>query len=120
MRQPQPPAGHRPKSGTPVKEPMKNPPHMGGFIRREIIEEFDLSVTEAAGILDVGRVTLSRFLNEKTALTWDMAIKIEKAFGPKADHLMRMQNSYDAAQARKRQHQITVNRVFKPSDDRAT
>jgi plasmid maintenance system antidote protein VapI len=30
-------------------------------------------------------------MNEKTALSGDMALRIEKAFAPKMEHLMRMQ-----------------------------
>ena len=35
--------------------PMKSPPHLGGFIRREIIEPLGLSVTDAATALGVTR-----------------------------------------------------------------
>jgi hypothetical protein len=45
------------------------------------------------------RQALSNLLNERTALT-AMALRIEKAFGPKMDHLMRIQLAYDLAQAR--------------------
>jgi plasmid maintenance system antidote protein VapI len=40
-----------------------------------------------------------------------MALRIEKAFGVKMDTLMRMQSSYDIAQTRKREKQITVPRI---------
>jgi plasmid maintenance system antidote protein VapI len=39
-----------------------------------------------------------------------MALRIEKAFGPKMDTLMRMQTSYDIAQARSRAAKIRVRR----------
>lgn len=89
--------------------PMKQPPHLGGFIRREIIEPLGLSVTEAAAALGVTRQALSNLLNERTALSAEMALRIEKAFGPKMDHLMRMQLAYDLAQARAREGEITVH-----------
>jgi len=38
-----------------------------------------------------------------------MALRMEKAFGVSMDTLMRMQNSYDIAQARKREHEIKVS-----------
>jgi addiction module HigA family antidote len=87
---------------------MKNPPHPGGFVRAEIIEPAELSVTAAAAILGVTRPALSAFLNERSALSAEMALRIEKAFGVSMDTLMRMQNSYDIAQARKREGQINV------------
>ncbi len=90
--------------------PMKNPPHVGGVIRREVIEPLGLTVTEAAKALGVGRQALSTLLNEKAALTSDMALRVEKAFGPKMEHLMRMQLAYDLAQARERESKIKVKR----------
>jgi addiction module HigA family antidote len=90
--------------------PMKNPPHVGGVIRREVIEPLGLTVTQAAKALGVGRQALSTLLNEKAALTSDMALRVEKAFGPKMEHLMRMQLAYDLAQARERENKIKVKR----------
>jgi len=74
---------------------MKNPAHPGGFVKHEIIEPHDLSVTDAARILGVTRPALSALLNERAALSPEMALRIEKAFGVSMDTLMRMQNSYD-------------------------
>jgi len=87
---------------------MKNPAHPGGFIKYEIVEPLGLSVTHAAQALGVTRATLSALLNERANLSWEMALRIEKAFGVPMDTLMRMQNSYDIAQARKRQKSIKV------------
>ena len=94
----------------PATKPMKNPPHMGSFIRTEILEPLGLSVTEAATILGVGRPALSDLLNGHTDLTAVMALRIEKAFGPKMDHLMRMQLAYELAQTRAQAHEIKVKR----------
>ena len=71
---------------------MKNPPHPGDFIRTEIIEPAGLSVTAAAAALHVSRPALSSLLNGKAALSGNMALRIEKAFGVKMDTLMRMQS----------------------------
>jgi antitoxin HigA-1 len=95
--------------------PMKSPPHLGGFIRREIVEPLGLSVTEAASVLGVTRQALSNLLNERTGLSSDMALRIEKAFGPKMDHLMRMQLAFDLAEARGRETKIKVKRFVKRS-----
>src|ERR1700687_2387868 len=90
--------------------PMKNPPHPGNFIRTEIIEPAGLSVTTAAAALRVSRPALSSLLNGNAALSGDMALRIEKAFGVKMDTLMRMQSAYDIAQTRKREKEIRVRR----------
>ncbi|MDI6838540.1 MAG: HigA family addiction module antitoxin [Rhizobiaceae bacterium] len=87
---------------------MKNPSHPGGFVKSEVIEPLGLSVTDAARVLGVTRPALSAFLNERAHLSPEMALRIEKAFGVSMDTLMRMQNSYDIAQARKRENEINV------------
>lgn len=89
---------------------MKNPAHPGGFIKSEIIEVLGLSVTDAAQVLGVTRPALSALLNERANLSPEMALRVEKAFGVSMDTLMRMQNSYDIAQARKREGEIEVAR----------
>jgi len=88
--------------------PMKNPPHPGDLIRTEIIEALGLSVSEAADVLKVRRATLSDLLNGNAALSPEMALRIEKAFGTEMDHLLRMQLAYDVTQTRKRSGEIDV------------
>ncbi|MDP3368796.1 MAG: HigA family addiction module antitoxin [Brevundimonas sp.] len=87
---------------------MKSPAHPGGFIRSEIIEPLSLSITAAAVALGVTRPALSALVNERAALSPDMAIRIDKAFGVSMETLLRMQNSYDIAQAKTREGEISV------------
>jgi proteic killer suppression protein len=54
---------------------------------------------------------------EGAALSSEMALRIEKAFGVSMDTLMRMQNSYDIAQARRRAGQIKVARFVRKVGD---
>ena len=56
------------------------------------------------------RPALSALLNARAALSPEMALRMEKAFGLKMDTLLRMQTAYDIAQARERQADIKVNR----------
>lgn len=97
----------------PLKVGMK-PGHPGEFIREEIIEELDLSISRAADILGVRRATLSDLLNEKAGLTPEMALRLEKAFGLSMDTLLRMQAWYDASCMREKADQVDVN-PFQPS-----
>ena len=86
------------------------PSHPGDFIRTEIVDELGLSMTKAAEILGVRRATLSDLLNCKAALSPEMALRIEKAFGVGMLMLLRMQAWYDASQMRIRAHEIDVQR----------
>ena len=92
---------------------MKSPAHPGGFVKSEIVEPLGLSVTDAARALGVTRPALSALLNERAHLSAEMALRIEKAFGVSMDTLMRMQNSYDIAEARKRASEIKVDRFVR-------
>jgi addiction module HigA family antidote len=76
----------------------------------EVIEPLNLTVTEAARILGVTRAALSALLNRRSALSPEMALRIEKAFGPKMDTLLRMQAAYEIAKTRSREADIRVKR----------
>lgn len=90
--------------------PMKNPPHPGDLIKTEVLEALGLGVSRAAEILKVRRATLSDLLHGKSSLTPEMALRIEKAFGPNMDHLLRMQVAYDVAKAQEHSRDIDVER----------
>ena len=72
---------------------MAKPSHPGLFIRTEIVEPHGLSVTDAAKVLGVTRPALSALLNGRAALSAEMALRVEKAFGVNMDTLLRMQTS---------------------------
>ena len=89
---------------------LARPSHPGQFIRMEVIEPLNLTVTKAAAILGVTRPALSALLNCRSALSPEMALRIEKAFGPKMDTLLRMQAAYEVAEVRERAAEIKVKR----------
>lgn len=89
---------------------MKNPPHPGEIIREDIIKELGLTISHAAEILGVRRATLSDVARGKAAVSSEMALRLEKAFGVSMDLLLKMQAGYDAAQARQRSSSIKVKR----------
>lgn len=97
---------------------IKNPPHPGDLIRTEIIEPLGLSVSRAAAILKVRRATVSDLLAGKAALSPEMALRIEKAFGPDMNHLLQMQLAFDVAKARRHARAIAVER-YVPEEGRA-
>jgi len=86
------------------------PAHPGQFIKMEVIEPLGLSVTDAAKVLGVTRPALSALLNGRVALSPEMALRVEKAFGPKMDTLLRMQTAYEIAETRDREGDIKVKR----------
>ncbi len=87
---------------------MKNPPHPGFSVRMDCLEPYELSVTEGAKILGVSRSALSNLVNENADLSWDMAIRLAKAFGGTPEGWMRLQFQYDAARVEERAKHIRV------------
>jgi len=67
-------------------------------------------VSEAAEILRVRRATLSDLLHGKAALTPEMALRIEKAFGPDMDTFSGLQLAYDVAKTRVQARSILIKR----------
>ncbi len=80
--------------------PMLNPPHLGELIR-ESMDEVGWNVTETAARLGCERGTLSRLLHGKAGVSANMALALEAIGWGAADHWMRMQASYELAQARR-------------------
>ena len=85
--------------------------HPGAWLRTEIVEPYGLSVTVAAEKLGVTRQAMSNLLNGKAALSAEMAIRFEKAFGVRAETMLRMQAAYGLVEARAHEDEIKVERV---------
>ena len=85
------------------------PSHPGSFIKTEILDELGLSVTKAADILGVRRATLSELVNERAALSPEMALRLEKAFHLKMEMLLQMQAWYDSTEMRKQAGKIKIS-----------
>ena len=85
---------------------MFNPPHPGLTLRDDVLPALGLSVTEAAQQLDVARVTLSRVLNGRAAISPEMALRIEAWLGVERGGEARLwlaeQSAYDVWQAEQR------------------
>ncbi len=84
------------------------PSSPGEFVREEILNNLNLSVTDAAEALGVRRSTLSNFVNGNAALSPEMALRIEKAFGVDMGMLLRMQAWHDAYSMKCRAGEIDV------------
>lgn len=76
------------------------PAHPGEIVRDEILPAFGLSIVQAAEVLKVARPGLNNVMNGKRALSHEMALKIEAAFGVSAEMLTTAQNNFDLARAR--------------------
>ncbi len=82
--------------------------HPGPWLKRNVIDHFAFSVTDAADHLGLSRQSMSKLLNGRQGLSAEMAIRFENAFGLKADTLIRMQSAHDLAAAQAHEDEIEV------------
>ena len=80
--------------------PMLNPPHLGELVR-ESMDDAGWNVTETAARLGCERGTLSRLLNGRAGASPNIALSLEDIGWGTAEHWVRMQASYELAQARR-------------------
>ena len=85
---------------------MFDPPHPGEILREDVLPEMGLTVTEAASQIGVSRVTLSRVLNGRAAISPGMALRLEAWLGVenggRAETWLTQQLAYDLWKARQR------------------
>ena len=77
---------------------MHNPPHPGAVLREYL---GDVTITDAAARLGVGRVTLQRIVSGAAGISPDMAFRLAAAFGTSAELWAGMQLQYDLHRASK-------------------
>ena len=73
----------------------RTPTHPGEIIKEEYMKELCLTVTSLADRLGVSRKTLSTIINERAAVTPDMALRLSRAFSTSPELWLNMQKSYD-------------------------
>jgi antitoxin HigA-1 len=97
---------------------MHNPPHPGLTLRDDVLPALGLSVTQAAAQLDVSRVTFSRVLNGRAAISSEMALRIEAWLGIERGGEARLwlaeQSAYDVWQTKKRLQAAPMRVQFAP------
>ncbi|MBM3763328.1 MAG: HigA family addiction module antidote protein [Acidobacteria bacterium] len=92
--------------------PMKKPIHPGKIVRLDCLEPLGLTVTSAAKVLGVTRQALNNIVNEKAAISPEMAIRLSKAFGSTPETWVRMQANYDLFRALENEAAINVKRYI--------
>ncbi len=76
---------------------MHNPAHPGEVLREWLPD--GMTVTQAAKDLQVSRVTLSKVLNGKAAITANLALRLAAWLNTSPDVWLGMQTQYDLWQA---------------------
>jgi antitoxin HigA-1 len=80
---------------------MHSPPHPGVILADTVLgEEGGKSVSAFADELGISRVTLSRVVNGRAAVSVDMALALAEATGTSPESWLNMQTAYDLWKAR--------------------
>jgi addiction module HigA family antidote len=82
-----------------MKRMKRQPTHPGIIIKEDYLNPLSLTITEMASMLGVSRKTLSKIINERGAITPDMALRLARAFDTTPDLWMNLQKNYDLWQA---------------------
>lgn len=74
----------------------KRPPaHPGNILRIHYLEPLEISVTDLAKELKLSRKTVSKILNERGAVTPDVALRLSRAFDTSPELWLNLQKNYD-------------------------
>jgi len=77
----------------------KAPLHPGRILKHDYIEPLSLSVVKLAAYLGVSKKTLYRIVNEQSAITPNMALRLAQAFQTTPGLWLNMQKEFDLWQA---------------------
>lgn len=94
---------------------MRKPTHPGNVLKEDVIIPLGLTITEAATDLGVSRKALSELLNEHTALSPEMAIRIARATNTTPESWLNMQNKVDLWKAEQKDPKVIPFPVFDES-----
>jgi addiction module HigA family antidote len=92
---------------------MYNPPHPGEILSDLYLEPLGLSITDAAKLLNVSRKTVSEIVNARAAISAEMAMRLELAFGESASarSWLAHQANYDLWQLQQNRPKLGVRRA---------
>jgi len=82
-----------------MRKMIRRPTHPGNIIKEDYLSPLSISIKDMANNLGVSRKTLSKIINERGAITPDMALRLSRAFDTTPDLWLNLQKNYDLWQA---------------------
>lgn len=87
---------------------MHDPAHPGEILSEGYLKSLNISVSEAAGKLDVSRSTVSRLINGHIGISPEMAVRLSIAFpNTEPAFWMNLQRNHDLFRAAKKAKQLS-------------
>ncbi len=78
------------------------PSHPGGVLKRIYLEPLELSTIALAAAVGVSRKTISKLVNERGAVTPEMALRLSIAFKTSPQLWLNLQQNYDLWHAQRK------------------
>ena len=78
-----------------MRERKRPPVHPGRILKNHHLLPLSISITDLAKILGVSRKTISKVVNERGAITPDMALRLSRAFDTTPNLWLGLQEEYD-------------------------
>ena len=94
----------------------RQPTHPGKIIKEDYLEPLSLTISEVASNLNVSRKTLSKIINERGAITPDMALRLSRAFDTTPDFWLTLQKNFDLFLAEKTSNDWQLVKPFSPGN----
>jgi len=82
-----------------MRKMIRRPIHPGNIIKEDYLLPLSINIKDMADSLGVSRKTLSKIINERGAITPDMALRLSRAFDTTPDLWLNLQKNYDLWQA---------------------
>ncbi len=84
------------------RDPNRIPVHPGSILREDVLPALGKSKTEIARLLGISRMNLYDILNEKTAISPEMALRLGKLCGNGPVLWLNMQTQHDLWRAKRK------------------
>ena len=89
----------------------RKPTHPGAVFLEDVLIPLNINITDASKMLGVTRKALSEFVNEKSSLSPEMALRIAKATNTTPESWMNMQQKLTLWQAKQNAPQNEIGRA---------
>ena len=73
----------------------RKPTHPGQILKEDYLEPLGITITELSKVLDTSKKILSKIINERGAVTPEMALKLSRVFDTSPEFWVTLQRNYD-------------------------
>ncbi len=96
-----------------TRDPNRKPTHPGAVIREDVLPAIGITQGEFAARLGVSRIAVTTLIHEHKALTPDMALRLERLLGTRAEVWLGMQQALDLFETRQNSRRFAGIERFK-------